>query len=303
MAATQPASPAPDALKIPLKTKLKAWWGGYDLQVKQSASEEGASPVRAEVPQLTWNEARIELSQSVWGKGYSTPGGEAYVLDLVKSLGLTPAMSVLDLGAGLGGAARTMAQQFGCWVTAMEADVDLATAGMLLSDKAGLAKKAPVQECDFTSLDLKEGTYDCVFSNGVLFTVEDKDQLLEQIGGCLKDRGQLVVSDYVAADAEQLPADWIASESIPPKPWTVENYSASLEKLGYDVRVVEDISDRFKQVVVRGWTKFLSSIEGAGQQDATKRALVPEIELWTRRVQAVDGGQLRVCRIHALKPG
>ena len=79
---------------------------------------------------LSWSEARIGLSQKIWGEGFSSPGEEDYILGLVKSLGLTPAMSELDLGAGLGGAGRVMAQSFGCWVTSLEVNPDLAKAGI-----------------------------------------------------------------------------------------------------------------------------------------------------------------------------
>ncbi len=307
MAAAQQTSQGPPAAKVPFKMRLKAWWDGNDLQIKQPAAPEArsasASPER---PPLSWTEARIDLAQKIWGEGFSSPGEETYILGLVKTLGLTPAMSVLDLGAGLGGAGRVMAQNFGCWVTALEAKPELAQAGNEISTKAGMAKKAPVEAFDPVTVELKQNAYDVVFSQGALFTTAGKERLLQQVAAALKDRGQLLFADFVKADAvaDDGPlSEWIQSEPVEPRLWSAQDYSHYIETLGMDVRVVEDISDRFKGMVLQGWAGFLSSIEETGLDHATGAALVTEIELWTRRTQALDSGELRVCRIHAIKTG
>lgn len=306
MAAEQ-TSKGPPSAKIPFKLRLKAWWDGNDLQVKPPAAPGGDKPVvPGDSRALSWSEARIGLSQKIWGEGFSSPGEEDYILSLVKSLGLTPAMSVLDLGAGLGGAGRVMAQNFGCWVTSMEANPDLANAGNETSVKMGLAKKAPVEHFDPETIELKENAYDCVFSQGALFTMPGKERLLQQIDGSLKDRGQLLLTDFVkteAASDDGALSEWIAKEPLKPQVWSIEDYTSYVEALGYDVRVIEDMSDRFKTMVLKGWAAFLSSIDKAGLDHETGAALVTEVELWTRRTQTLESGALRVSRLHALKAG
>ena len=56
----------------------------------------------------------------------ASPGGREHILTMVETFGLDPAMTVLDLGAGLGGATRTMCSKFGVWVTGFEVDEALA---------------------------------------------------------------------------------------------------------------------------------------------------------------------------------
>ena len=306
MGAAQPTSQAVPKAKIPFKMRLKAWWDGNELSIKSRESGEQAVSSADAEPALTWTQARIALAQEIWGAGFSSPGEEAYILGMVKSLGLTPAMSVLDLGAGLGGAGRVMAQNFGCWVTSLESDPDLMSAGNEISVMAGMGKKAPVEALDPENPELKENAYDCVFSQEALFLLPDKAQILQQIDGALKEKGQLLLTDFVFAEGAEdggALVQWIKSEPREPKPWTSEQYASHIKDLGYDVRVIEDISDRFKAMVLQGWAAFLSSIESSGLDHAKGAALVAEVELWTRRVQALDSGQLRVCRFHALKSG
>src|SRR3546814_17120042 len=87
---------------------------------------------------------RLEVMQQIWGKGMSGPGDEEYILRLVKPLALNPAHTVIDVGAGLGGATRLIAEKFDIWITGLESDREVADKGMELSTMAGLAKRAPI---------------------------------------------------------------------------------------------------------------------------------------------------------------
>ena len=169
----------------------------------------------------------------------------------------------------------------------------------VLSELGGTVKRVAITE-------LKENTYDCVFSNCAFFTVAAKERLLQQVDGSLKEKGQLLFTDFVKAEdvgaGDQI-ASWIASEPVEPRLWSATDYTSYIGTLGYDVRVVEDISDRVKAMVLQGWAGFLPSIEATGLDHAMGAALVSEVELWTRRTQALESGQLRVSRIHALKTG
>ncbi len=176
------------------RERFMAWWEGLE----PTPSAEGPPPPRNpryEVPQQHWETARLRLIQEVWGEGFSSPGGAELILNMVKLFGLDPAMSVLDLGAGLGGGARTMADGFGVWVNGLEADAQLAEAGMAVSTKAGLAKRAPIQTFDPENLDGKPKSVDCVFSKEFLYRVKDKAGLLRTIESLLKSRGQILFTD------------------------------------------------------------------------------------------------------------
>lgn len=211
-----------------LRGRLYAWWEGYDYELVDPEPVVDASPEPAPTPAASTPEelaqARREILQRLWGQGFSTPGEAEHVKMLVKPLGLTEKQSVLDINPGLGGTSRVVAEDTGAWVTGIEADNDLATAGMELSVLAGMAKKAPIQLFAPPKIDLRERTMDAVISKEGFYVLPEKEILLEEIYKVLKPVGQLLFTDYMLpTDDHTSPAleDWIAAENPTPIPWSV----------------------------------------------------------------------------------
>lgn len=297
--------------KIPFGTRFKAWWNGYDLVAREIGSDQDAAASPEDTPKLQyepsderWSLGRIELVQQVWGEGLSGPGGKEHILELVKPLALNPAMSLLELGAGLGGAARVVADHFGAWVTGFEADAQLAEAGMAISTQADFAKKAPIQPFDPENFEAEPKTYDAVFSKEFLFTVQDKDRLFRLLNTILKDQGQILLTDYVLAEpGRSSPAldAWPKSEPIAPSPWALEDYVKAFTDLKLDIRVTEDITEDTRKLITQDWAHYMANVNHDGLDNASISAMVDEAELWTRRVKLLESGDLKVCLIHALK--
>jgi cyclopropane fatty-acyl-phospholipid synthase-like methyltransferase len=291
--------------KITLLARIKAWWDGYELALVQKANAVAKAlphDVRADVH--TWDSARVQLVQDVWGEGFSSPGNADYIIEMIKPFGLTPAMSVMEVGAGLGGASRLMAEHFGVWVTAFEVDHTFSDAGMELSNMSGMAKKAPVLPYDPENFEFKVMSCDCIYSKEAFFTVKKKNELLSVIGEALKDRGQFLFTDFVKAEKVSDPkalSAWIAAEPVKPELWSVKEYDIALSRLKIEIRITEDITDKFRAIVMKGWSNYLATATKAGISDQMTAVLVSEVELWARRVKAFESGDLRVCRIYGLK--
>ena len=310
--ASDQAGPAEaPAVKLPFKLRLKAWWLGEELLVRRKQQEEESEAAKPqidqqqELPSERWDDSRIRLVQDVWGKGHIAPGDDSYLVRLVKPLGLNPSMSACHLGSGLGGAGRAMADAFGVWVTGLESDANLAKAGMELSDMAGMAKKAPVHHIEIDSYEFGENSLDAVFSKEILFEVKDKDRLLREAVGGLKQRGQLLITDYIrseGADRAALDA-WSKQEPEKPELWTMDEYQRLFTEMKLDIRIAEDITADFRAMIVQGWADFLSSGDRSAMHGYAA-VMVDEIELWNRRVAEIDAGRLQVCRFHAIRtPG
>lgn len=295
--------------RIPFGMRLKAWWNGYDVRLIEQPLPEPVIPVHDvhyERPPLPWETGRIALTQRLWGKGFVSAGGEELVRELVKPCGLSSAMSVLELGAGLGGCARVMAESFGTWVTALEEDPTLAEAGAAISEAAGLAKRAAVSQADHDKLSLKPRGYDVVFAKDCFYRLADKKALLESLVPALKPQGQLVFTDYVLApqppQGEAL-FTWLQREPQTPHPWTLKHWTEALTSHGMEVRVAEDISERWLAVVREPWAALLEEARRGELPEDEAAVLLPEAELWTRRSTAIEAGGLRIYRFYArLKP-
>ncbi len=295
-----------------LRERLTAWWEGYDLLETAAEPTPAAEPAEPEVthvvhyepPKQRWETSRVILVQKVWGEGFATPGGHKHILNMVQIFGLDPSMSVLDLGAHLGGAARTLCGKFGVWVTGFEADANLAEAGMGLSVKAGMGEKAPVHAFDPDTFEHKQGSVDCVFSKEFLISVADKPRFLKAVEVLLKPKGQFLFTDFMLAKPHlRSPTlkNWIENEPQTPHAWALEDYEAALAGARLDTRVVEDVTKAFRAMVIKGWADYTESTRPGSVGIETAPALVDEVELWTRRIQAIDSGDLKVCRVHAFK--
>lgn len=293
--------------KLSFRERFLAWWDGYDTPKPRAPRPKAPTPtheVRYETPEQRWETTRLRLVQDVWGEGFSSPGGAEHVAEMVKFFGLDPAMSVLDLGAGLGGATRTMCESYGVWVNGFEADKNLAEAANALSLKAGLAKRASIAAFDPATFMRKAKSADCVFSKEFLYTVKDKEEFLRTVESILKSRGQLLFTDYILAQphlrSESIES-WTDYEPNGAHPWAESDYRQVLSELHLDIRVVQDTTENFQKMVTSSWAAFVRIAQTAGLSPETFPALGDEVELWARRMHAIEAGDLKVCRVHALK--
>ncbi|HET8726443.1 MAG TPA: methyltransferase domain-containing protein [Alphaproteobacteria bacterium] len=296
-------------LKLDWKTRFIAWWEGYDLSglprpkpsLKLDLSEEPAGPVSE-----YWSATRIEIAEIVWGPGFHTPGGEEHIPTLIKPFGLDESMSVLDLGAGLGGAARLMARVSNAWVTGLEEDPLLAHEGMERSVKAGLERRAPISRTNLEAVEFDK-RYDAIFSKEAFFRVKHKDDLFELLQKGIKPRGQFLFTDYVlkhSAAASKAVTRWREGEEREVFPWTVNQVVDRLKRGRFDIRITEDITELHRNQIVSAWEKAMATFaEKKPADDETQKIIVSEAELWMRRVAALDTGDLRVFRFFALGPG
>lgn len=293
--------------KIPFWVRLKAWWEGYDLALRENRPDAADSgPLTQDAVRYEEERhisQRLEVMQQLWGVGMSGPGDEDFILKLVKPFALNPAHTVIDVGAGLGGATRLISEKFDIWITGLEADREVAEAGMELSTMAGMAKRAPIHYFDMDRYEFRENSTDCVFSKEALFTVEDKERLLKEIIRMIKPRGQLLFTDFVVAPGadERALFNWIEGEPKRPSAWTMHDYEAALTEARLDIRIKEDITQQVHGIITASWARFLSDLKGKSLDKDTSKAVSDAVELWTRRTQAIEAGALKVCRFHALK--
>ena len=309
---------ASDGPTIPLRHRLAAWWRGYDAS-EYYAWQTGAAAARPRsmddlipaLPTLTSVDharARTDVLQRLFGPGYTTPGGPEQAVEIVKPLGLTPVHSVLDLSAGLGGAATAVAQRFGVWITGYEADPELSerAASVIATLKGG--DHVTVRGFSPDGFSLRPKSFDCVVSREAMFEVADRAALLKVIHTVLKDWGQMVITDYVlpveGEPSERVRA-WLDSEDLAARPWSKAEYERAFQDLRFDVRILEDRSAEHRRQIRDHFARFLESLDGSdklAEDPAHRAALIAEAERWARRAALLESGELALFRFFALKP-
>jgi hypothetical protein len=73
-----------------------------------------------------------------------------------------------------------------------------------------------------------------------------------------------------------------------------------LGRIGLDVRVAEDISDRHIEHALLGWRVMLRELQETKPNPQQAAQLVQEAELWLLRRRLIRAGRLRMMRWHAI---
>jgi len=286
----------------PLFARLRGWFGKSAV-APNATSARRTDKSRADLEIVVAPLDRTTVAQWLWGAGFVMPGDEQYVIELVKPFGLTPAMSMLDLSAGLGGPARAIAKAYGTYVTGLERSPERARRGMEMSVAANLAKRATIAQYNPESVELRAGGFDCIIGRGATYNVVEKERLLRVVFQGLKPRGQFLLNEFTVDPARSdrpERAAWMARESFPPALWTIAQYNDCLTSLGFDIRVVEDVTLDYRDMIVSGWASMLQEFDLKAMARSHLRTVVDEAELWTLRGAALRCGALRVYRLHAL---
>ena len=304
---------------IPLKTRLRDWWEGYEtpsrkrrrLAEAEAASDANRLAFSPDGPRAgmnrfgkpLWTATRLEVAEKIWGEGHLTPGGDEMVITLAKPLGLNPAMTALEIGCGLGGAARCLAKHFGSWFTGLEASPFLVEHGMERSNKVKLGKQAPIQLFDPENFKFGRKV-DAVLSKDSLFTIRNKTGLFDRIEAILKPRGQFVCTDYVispeAQNSRTIKA-WSDREPLEPQLWTLQAALDAFAQCNFDLRVQEDITDVHLSHILSSIKALTEHLEQHQLDKETKVNVIDEVETWAQRVSALHSG-LRCYRFYAIKP-
>jgi len=94
---------------------------------------------------------------------------------------------------------------------------------------------------------------------------------------------------------------WCRLEGRPSVAPSQRAISAVLGRLGFDVRVTEDISLRHMQQAMQGWHNVIRGMGGKKPTPAMAMIVVREAELWLRRLSLMRARRLRLVRWHAIR--
>jgi SAM-dependent methyltransferase len=245
----------------------------------------------------------LTIRQRLYGRGYVIPGDAAWVLELVEPFRLGAASSLLDLAAGLGGPARTLAQAFHARVTGIERDHDCAQQGNAISAALGAAHLVRIKPCDPESLELDAARFDCALGREASYAVAEKERFLRVVAQSLRARGQIVLTDFVldriVGERDELGA-WRAGRARPPALWTAAQYADCFKSLGFGLRRAEDISPLYRRQIVAAWIGYLRAGDIRGLPASQVEAVLAEAEACFRTVRALESGALKYYRFEAI---
>ena len=106
--------------------------------------------------------------------------------ELAGLLDAAPSDHVLDVGCGIGGPARYMADRFGCKVTGIDLTPEFCDAARHVTGLMGLDGRVDFEQGDATAMPFGDGSFDKAYSMNVSMNIADKAGFYGEIGRVLK---------------------------------------------------------------------------------------------------------------------
>lgn len=114
--------------------------------------------------------------------------------------GLGPNDRVLDVGAGYGGAARYLAQTYGCRVAALNLSEVENDRDRKLNREQGLDHLVEVVDASFEDIPYPDESFDVVWSQDAILHSGDRPRVLQEVVRVMRPGGRFVFTDPMAAD-------------------------------------------------------------------------------------------------------
>lgn len=171
-------------------------------------------------------------------------GGRAATTALCDRLGIGPESDVLDIGCGIGGAARHLASTVGCQVTGIDLVPGYIDVARELTDWTGLTDQISYEVGSALGLPIEDSSFDVATLLHVGMNIEDKQQLFTEVRRVLRADGMFGVYDVMRTAEGDLgfPVPW-ASDSSTSFVEDIHTYETALTAAGFEIVEIRDRSN------------------------------------------------------------
>jgi len=176
---------------------------------------------------------------------YHARGFQATV-ELADKLPIAAGDHVLDIGCGVGGPARYLAERFGCRVTGLDITESFLDAAARLTELVGIDDQVTFRLGDGAHLPFDDGAFDGAYALHVTMNVADRDGFFGEAFRVLRTGGFFALTEHGLGPAgdPHYPVPWSddgsGSHLIPPAE-TV----ARLEAAGFEAIAVTDAGPKY----------------------------------------------------------
>ena len=167
--------------------------------------------------------------------------GSEYV---AKALDIEPGQRLLDIGSGIGGPARFIANTLDVTVEGIDLTPEFVEAAVEITEMVGMTEQVSFQVGSATSIPFDDDTFDASTMLHVGMNIPDKGLLFSEMARVTKHDGSIVVYDVMRTGEDDL---------VFPMPWsstseysfvdTVDAYVKAAENAGLELLTVDDHAD------------------------------------------------------------
>jgi ubiquinone/menaquinone biosynthesis C-methylase UbiE len=229
-----------------MKTRVSAWWANKDPSrvVAMTAHTEISKhyrhgdlveAIRAGVAAQGKTLANVTIDDLAAIDEFHI-GGRKATEEFLDQLAFTAAMNVLDVGCGLGGAARFVADRYGSRVSGVDLTSEYVQAGNVLCQWVQLDRHVSLHQGSALAIPFREKTFDGAFMLHVGMNITDKQQLALELARVLRPGAVIGIYDVMRTGPGELafPVPWAATSDLSAVA-EPEHYRQALEKAGFSV--------------------------------------------------------------------
>jgi ubiquinone/menaquinone biosynthesis C-methylase UbiE len=146
---------------------------------------------------------------------FHTRGRES-TLEVAGLANLKASDLVLDVGCGLGGTARYLAERYKCNVAGIDLTEEYISVGKKLTELIGLSDRVELSHGSALELPYEDESFDIVWTEHVQMHIADKNRFYAEIARVLKPGGRLLFHDIFRGPGGPplYPTPWAEDESI-----------------------------------------------------------------------------------------
>ncbi len=163
-------------------------------------------------------------------------GGRQASEDFLGQLDLSPERHVLDVGCGLGGAARFVASWYGCRVTGIDLTPEYVDTARVLCSWVGLENRISLHQGSALAMPFADSAFDRAYMLHVGINIDDKARLCSEVCRVLRSHSLFGIYDVMKIGDGELtyPVPWAttATSSAVAKP---AQYREALQAAGFSV--------------------------------------------------------------------
>ena len=166
---------------------------------------------------------------------FHTAGRQA-TIELMEQLDFKPGMHIVDIGSGIGGPSRYLAETRDCRVTGIDLTEDYVRTASALAQRVGLSDRVSYRQASALSLPFDDASFDGAMMMHVGMNIEDKAALCREVRRALKPAATFAIFDMMRMGDGELafPVHWAASAATsfvaPPA-----DYRRALEDAGFEI--------------------------------------------------------------------
>ena len=144
--------------------------------------------------------------------------GKESTIEIANLAQLQPHHNLLDVGCGLGGSARHIADEYGCSVMGVDLTDEYIDVANKLTEFVKLTNKVSFKQASALELPFPSKSFDVVWTEHTQMNIADKEKFYGELSRVLKPNGRLVFHDVFGTN----------NPPYYPTPWAEHNSMSSL---------------------------------------------------------------------------